>query len=200
MNSLCRKLSRRIFKYIKNTYVCQSLFLSKVEKIHFFMIKMMQTILQIISNGTFLSAYLKMLSSLFPGLAPTSWYGEAIVDMSWFSSLISRTFTRPLSQLTGLSYILGRTLPAFQQPCRYVRYGMEYQPNNLQRKRKHGFLARLRTRAGRKILERRKKKGRKFLSHWYDLVEVLQEKDEIILSRRGTGRRIVGRMSFMEWN
>lgn len=200
MNSLCRKLSRRIFKYIKNAYVCQSISLSKVEKIHFFMIKMMQTILQIISNGTFLSAYLKMLSSLFPGLAPTSWYGEAIVDMSWFSSLISRTFTRPLSQLTGLSYMLGRTLPAFQQPCRYVRYGMEYQPNNLQRKRKHGFLARLRTRAGRKILERRKKKGRKFLSHWYDLVEVLQEKDEIILSRHGTGGRIVGRMSFMEWN
>lgn len=164
------------------------------------MIKMMQTILQIISNGTFLAAYLKMLSSLFPGLAPTSWYGEAIVDMSWFSSLISRTFTRPLSQLTGLSYILGRTLPAFQQPCRYVRYGMEYQPNNLQRKRKHGFLARLRTRAGRKILERRKKKGRKYLSHWYDSVEVLQEKDEIILSRHGTGRRIVERMSFMEWN
>lgn len=151
------------------------------------MIKMMQTILQIISNGTFLAAYLKMLSSLFPGLAPTSWYGEAIVDMSWFSSLISRTFTRPLSQLTGLSYILGRTLPAFQQPCRYVRYGMEYQPNNLQRKRKHGFLARLRTRAGRKILERRKKKGRKYLSHWYDSVEVLQEKDEIILSRQLEG-------------
>lgn len=187
MNSLCRKLSRRVFKYIKNTYVCQSIFLSKVEKIHFFMIKMMQTILQIISNETFLAAYLKMLSSLFPGLAPTSWYGEAIVDMSWLSSLISRTFTRPLSQLTGLSYILGRTLPAFQQPCRYVRYGMEYQPNNLQRKRKHGFLARLRTRAGRKILERRKKKGRKFLSHWYDSVEVLQEKDEIILSRQLEG-------------
>ena len=85
--------------------------------------------------------------------------------MSWFSSLISRTFTQPVSQLPGVSYLLGRTFPVFQQPCRYVRYGMEYQPNNLQRKRKHGFLARLRTRAGRKILERRKKKGRKFLSH-----------------------------------
>ena len=186
---------------IHKKHLCLSIdFPFKSRKNSLFMIKVMQTILQIISNGTFLSAYLKMLSSLFPGLAPTSWYGEAIVDMSWFSSLISRTFTRPLSQLTGLSYILGRTLPAFQQPCRYVRYGMEYQPNNLQRKRKHGFLARLRTRAGRKILERRKKKGRKFLSHWYDLVEVLQEKDEIILSRHGTGRRIVGRMSFMEWN
>lgn len=150
---------------IHKKHLCLSIDFPFKSRKNFMIKKMMQTILQIISNGTFLSAYLKMLSSLFPGLAPTSSYGEAIVDMSWFSSLISRTFTRPLSQLTGLSYILGRTFPAFQQPCRYVRYGMEYQPNNLQRKRKHGFLARLRTRAGRKILERRKKKGRKFLSH-----------------------------------
>ena len=85
--------------------------------------------------------------------------------MSWFCSLISRSFTQTASQLPGVSYFLGRPFPVFQQPCRYVRFGMEYQPNNLQRKRKHGFLARLRTRAGRKILERRKKKGRKFLSH-----------------------------------
>lgn len=85
--------------------------------------------------------------------------------MSWFSSLIYRTFTQPVSKLPGVSYILGRAFPVFEQPCRYVRYGMEYQPNNLQRKRKHGFLARMRTRAGRKILERRKKKGRKWLSH-----------------------------------
>lgn len=86
--------------------------------------------------------------------------------MSWFSSLISRAFTQPVSQLPGVSHIFGRAFPVFQQPCRYVRYGMEYQPNNLQRKRKHGFLARIRTRAGRKILARRRNKGRKFLSHW----------------------------------
>lgn len=52
------------------------------------------------------------------------------------------------------------------QQCRFVRYGMEYQPNNLQRKRKHGFLARIRTRTGRRILKRRRDKGRKYLSHW----------------------------------
>lgn len=48
---------------------------------------------------------------------------------------------------------------------RSVQYGNEYRPNNLQRKRKHGFLARQRTKAGRRILKRRKEKQRKFLSH-----------------------------------
>ena len=48
---------------------------------------------------------------------------------------------------------------------RWVQYGNEYRPNNLQRKRKHGFLARQRTKAGQRILKRRKIKQRKFLSH-----------------------------------
>jgi large subunit ribosomal protein L34 len=40
-----------------------------------------------------------------------------------------------------------------------------YQPSQRKRKRKHGFLARKRTLGGRKILARRKEKGRRFLSH-----------------------------------
>ena len=48
---------------------------------------------------------------------------------------------------------------------RGAKYGREYQPNNLQRKRKHGYLKRMRTAAGRKIIEARKAKGRKWLSH-----------------------------------
>ena len=35
-----------------------------------------------------------------------------------------------------------------------------YQPNWLRRKRKHGFLKRLKTTAGRKVLKKRERKGR----------------------------------------
>lgn len=57
-----------------------------------------------------------------------------------------------------------RSLFMNNQAIRSVQYGIEYQPNVKQRKRKHGFLHRLSTAAGRKILKRRRNKGRKYLS------------------------------------
>jgi len=39
-----------------------------------------------------------------------------------------------------------------------------FQPSNKRRKRTHGFLERMRTRGGRSIIKRRRRKGRKRLS------------------------------------
>jgi len=39
-----------------------------------------------------------------------------------------------------------------------------FQPNNRRRKRKHGFLVRMRSRSGRAVITRRRRKGRKRLS------------------------------------
>lgn len=48
---------------------------------------------------------------------------------------------------------------------RFKSRGNTYQPSTLKRKRTFGFLARLRSKNGRKILSRRKAKGRWYLTH-----------------------------------
>ncbi|PVV04013.1 hypothetical protein BB560_001501 [Smittium megazygosporum] len=69
------------------------------------------------------------------------------------------------SQLEN-SRILSQVQVGFpMMQVRWRTYGNEYQPSQIKRKRKHGFFARLRTEGGRKILKRRRLKGRKYLSH-----------------------------------
>ncbi|RKP15079.1 ribosomal protein L34-domain-containing protein [Piptocephalis cylindrospora] len=75
------------------------------------------------------------------------------------------------SSLTSLRNPLGGEggIPSLLSPVgvqvRGKKYGSEYQPSNLKRKRKHGFLARKRSFGGRKILKRRAMKGRWVLTH-----------------------------------
>ncbi|KAL2097615.1 hypothetical protein ACEWY4_006822 [Coilia grayii] len=56
--------------------------------------------------------------------------------------------------------------PTWQhQQIRTVKRGTEYQPKNIKRKRTHGWLKRISTRAGIEVILRRMLKGRKSLTH-----------------------------------
>ncbi|MEJ1287878.1 39S ribosomal protein L34, mitochondrial [Cricetulus griseus] len=55
-------------------------------------------------------------------------------------------------------------LPSLQ-PARGRTRGNEYQPSNIKRKHKHGWIRRLSTPAGVQVILRRMLKGRKSLSH-----------------------------------
>ncbi|KAG0213085.1 hypothetical protein BGX28_005106 [Mortierella sp. GBA30] len=65
------------------------------------------------------------------------------------------------------SALTGFRLPSVfgSSQARFVSYGREYQPSQRVRKRRHGFLARMKSRGGRKAIHNRLLKGRKYLSH-----------------------------------
>ncbi|KAG9316532.1 ribosomal protein L34-domain-containing protein [Chiua virens] len=91
---------------------------------------------------------------------------------SLFSSFVraTRTIHPTLYTAARITSPLRWALPFRLTDMTSVRFasrGTEYQPSQRVRKRKFGFLARKRTPSGRKILQRRRAKGRMFLSHWY---------------------------------
>ncbi|KAJ1034975.1 hypothetical protein NDA18_000580 [Ustilago nuda] len=51
------------------------------------------------------------------------------------------------------------------EQVRRVTYGSEYQPSQRIRKRRHGFLARIKTKNGKKTITRRRFRGKAKLSH-----------------------------------
>lgn len=67
---------------------------------------------------------------------------------------------------TGVTSLLPELTPfSGASQRRWKARGHTYQPSTLKRKRVNGFLARMKTRGGKKVLARRKTKGRWYLTH-----------------------------------
>ena len=116
-----------------------------------------------------------LLGSLRPLLRPSPCSAVAAPFAHTTHAISSFAFARPslLSSLHRPALSLTPFAPAHPSAApahapeqkRHTTYGAEYQPSQVRRKRKHGFLRRKRGRNGRKTLEARWAKGRKYLSH-----------------------------------
>ena len=98
---------------------------------------------------------------------------RSLTTMSSFSPLNVCMFRSPVSQVnnsiaTGSS---SSAMPSYLSSLfgltqkRWKSRGNTYQPSTLKRKRRVGFLARVKSKQGSKILKRRREKGRWYLTH-----------------------------------
>ena len=97
-------------------------------------------------------------SAFFPKLLPTSSPSTTAINRPESTSRLMPSLVLSSTLHPILAVPIG-------QQARYKSRGNEYQPSQRVRKRRHGFLARKRTPSGRKILARRRAKGRRYLSH-----------------------------------
>ncbi|KAJ7287694.1 ribosomal protein L34-domain-containing protein [Mycena rebaudengoi] len=93
---------------------------------------------------------------------------------STLHSCLTATVLKSTPLLLSRPHFLPRFVPpvwsqspvlASLQQLRFAKMGHEYQPSQRVRKRRHGFLARKRSLGGRRIIARRRAKGRKYLTH-----------------------------------
>ncbi|XP_043846332.1 39S ribosomal protein L34, mitochondrial [Dromiciops gliroides] len=78
-------------------------------------------------------------------------------------TLLTRVSTDPCGSFRAAQN--GSLAPWCYQQVRSKARGNEYQPSNIKRKRKHGWIRRLSTPGGIQVILRRMLKGRKSLSH-----------------------------------
>lgn len=90
----------------------------------------------------------------------------ALTDLGLSSAAHRRTLSRLTCACHGPSPTRspGVSIPATPHPEVIFMSKRTFQPNNRRRAKKHGFRARMRTRAGRAILSARRSKGRSALS------------------------------------
>ncbi|KAM4888184.1 large ribosomal subunit protein bL34m [Thomomys bottae] len=85
-------------------------------------------------------------------------------DMALWSGSLVGSFRVSAALLSG-RWLQARLGPGLPIPARGKARGNEYQPSNIKRKHKHGWVRRLSTAAGVQVVLRRMLKGRKSLSH-----------------------------------
>ncbi|RMD39652.1 hypothetical protein DV735_g5490, partial [Chaetothyriales sp. CBS 134920] len=101
-------------------------------------------------------------------ITPATWSSpSALLSHRSFSALSPALSTRPLLSSTTTAAPAQRLSQPFSTSSAlqgYRRRMDTYSPSRRVQKRRHGYLARLKTKAGRNILKRRQLKGRRFLS------------------------------------
>ncbi|CUM64796.1 uncharacterized protein PRCAT00002408001 [Priceomyces carsonii] len=108
-------------------------------------------------SGYFVSNAYKASCRQFSGLTPAF---NPLISLRRSQNVNNAYFTP--QNFEGLS-VLQSFFGLIQ--LRFKSRGNTYQPSTLKRKRTFGFLARLRSKNGRKLLTRRRTKGRWYLTH-----------------------------------